>query len=373
MFDRAVKDERLVAIGLCDTKDQFILGSGSFPTNLSCAAALEASRKPEPRLTLASGAVHVGVHDVMGRHVVTPAPAPAGDTEVVAAAEQVVVEPDTGQDEAASNVVVARLVLLHDLSFVDRRSQDTRRYLIGLIAALGLVIAFITVVVAQLSWRGWVNGARALMRGEGLLSPLLPSPELAPFASDLRARLRDLEDEYKRSQGPDTEWTAQRLRALLRTQLSGDQVIVVSNREPYIHEHGPDGVIVKRPASGLVTAVEPVMRACSGTWIAHGSGNADRDVVDSHDRVLVPPGHDEYRLRRIWMTPEEEQGYYYGFANEGMWPLCHVAHVRPVSASPTGKRTNSSTSVLPMRWWLRPAAKTRWCWCRITTLPCYRP
>lgn len=330
LFDRAVKDERLVAIGLCDTKDQFILGSGSFPTNLSCAAALEASRKPEPRLTLASGAVHVGVHDVMGRHVVTPAPAPAGDTEVVAAAEQVVVEPDTGQDEAASNVVVARLVLLHDLSFVDRRSQDTRRYLIGLIAALGLVIAFITVVVAQLSWRGWVNGARALMRGEGLLSPLLPSPELAPFASDLRARLRDLEDEYKRSQGPDTEWTAQRLRALLRTQLSGDQVIVVSNREPYIHEHGPDGVIVKRPASGLVTAVEPVMRACSGTWIAHGSGNADRDVVDSHDRVLVPPGHDEYRLRRIWMTPEEEQGYYYGFANEGMWPLCHVAHVRPV-------------------------------------------
>ncbi|MBK6569596.1 MAG: trehalose-6-phosphate synthase [Burkholderiales bacterium] len=329
LFDRAVKDERLVAIGLCDTKDQFILGSGSFPTNLSCAAALEASRKPEPRLTLASGAVHVGVHDVMGRHVVTPAPAPAGDTEVVAVAEKVV-EPDIGQDESASNVVVARLVLLHDLSFVDRRSQDTRRYLIGLIAALGLVIAFITVVVAQLSWRGWVNGARALMRGEGLLSPLLPSPELAPFASDLRARLRDLEDEYKRSQGPNTEWTAQRLRALLRTQLSGDQVIVVSNREPYIHEHGPDGVIVKRPASGLVTAVEPVMRACSGTWIAHGSGNADRDVVDSHDRVLVPPGHDDYRLRRVWMTPEEEQGYYYGFANEGMWPLCHVAHVRPV-------------------------------------------
>jgi trehalose-6-phosphate synthase len=78
-----------------------------------------------------------------------------------------------------------------------------------------------------------------------------------------------------------------------------------------------------------VTAVEPVMRACSGTWVAHGSGSADRDVVDANDRVLVPPGHDDYWLRRIWLTAEE-QGYYYGFANEGMWPLCHVAHVRPV-------------------------------------------
>jgi trehalose-6-phosphate synthase len=87
---------------------------------------------------------------------------------------------------------------------------------------------------------------------------------------------------------------------------------------------------VRRPASGLVTAVEPVMRACSGTWIAHGSGSGDREVVDRHDRVAVPPGEDEYLLRRIWLTPQEEQGYYYGFANEGLWPLCHVAHVRPV-------------------------------------------
>jgi trehalose 6-phosphate synthase len=227
-------------------------------------------------------------------------------------------------------VLVGQLVLLHDMSFIERRSQDTRRYLIGLIAGLGLVIALITMVVAQLSWRGWVNGVRAIMRGEGLLSPLQPAPELAPFAADLRARLRDMEDEFRRSQGPEAEWTAERLRTLLRTQLSGDQIIVVSNREPYIHERSADGIVVSRPASGLVTAVEPVMRACSGTWVAHGSGSADREVVDASDRVPVPPGHDDYWLRRIWLTPEEEQGYYYGFANEGMWPLCHVAHVRPV-------------------------------------------
>ncbi|MDE2613629.1 MAG: trehalose-6-phosphate synthase [Burkholderiales bacterium] len=248
--------------------------------------------------------------------------------EEVASAARAAAQPEAA--EPAPPAVLARIVLVHDLSFIDRRSQDTRRYLIGLITGLGLVIALITVVVAQISWRGWVRGARALMRGEGLLTPLVPVPELAPLAAELRLRLRDLEDEYRRGLGPETVWNAERLRTLLRAQLAGVQVIVVSNREPYMHERGADGLVVKRPASGLVTAVEPVMRACSGTWIAHGSGSADHDVVDAHDRVAVPPGHQDYWLRRVWLTPEEEQGYYYGFANEGMWPLCHVAHVRPV-------------------------------------------
>jgi len=335
LFDRTVQDERLFAVGLCGADGRLVQRTDSFPATLTCATATELAGKAEPRLALTGGAVHVGVHDVMGQApplpivLVNPAPGVIPDDampslEQAASASQVLPAP----------VLMGRLVLLHDMSFIERRSQDTRRYLIGLIAGLGLVIAIITVVVAQLSWRGWVNGARALMRGEGLLSPLLsgPSsaPELAPFAADLRARLRDMEDEFRRSQGPETEWTAERLRTLLHTQLSGDQVIVVSNREPYIHERGAEGIVVKRPASGLVTAVEPVMRACSGTWIAHGSGGADREVVDAGDRVLVPPGNADYWLRRIWLTADEEQGYYYGFANEGMWPLCHVAHVRPV-------------------------------------------
>ena len=222
------------------------------------------------------------------------------------------------------------LVLLHDLSFIDRRSQDTRQYLIIFIVALGLTVALITMVVAQLSWRGWVSGIRGLLRGEGLLRPTAMSSDLAPIAAELRARLRDLEDDHRRALGPQSEWDPDRLRGLLRTQLRGDQVLVVSNREPYIHDRGPDGISVKRPASGLVTAVEPVMRACSGTWIAHGSGSADRETVDLHDRIGLPPGTDEYRLRRIWLSDQEERGYYYGFSNEGMWPLCHVAHVRPL-------------------------------------------
>jgi trehalose-6-phosphate synthase len=104
----------------------------------------------------------------------------------------------------------------------------------------------------------------------------------------------------------------------------------VSNREPYIHNRGPDGrPVVQVPASGMVTALEPIIRACSGVWVAHGSGSADREVVDLHDRVSVPPSDPAYTLRRVWLTEEEENGFYFGFSNEGLWPLCHLAYVRP--------------------------------------------
>ncbi|MEO6743068.1 MAG: trehalose-6-phosphate synthase [Caldimonas sp.] len=293
-FDRAVQDERLFAIGLCSLEGVLIQTSSGFPDEVTCKDGESAAALATPRIELPGGHVHIGVQLVEGEY------AP-----------------------------IAKLILLHDLSFVDRRSRDTRQYLILFITALGLTIAFITVVVAQLSWRGWVAGVHGLLRGEGLLRPVRVSREMEPIAAELRGRFRDLEDEYRRALGPQPEWSPERLRTLLQTQLRGEQVIVVSNREPYIHERSGTGTLVKRPASGLVTAVEPVMRACSGIWIAHGSGSADRDTVDRHDRIGVPPGQSDYLLRRIWLTPDEEKGYYYGFSNEGMWPLCHVAHVRP--------------------------------------------
>ncbi|TFZ00164.1 alpha,alpha-trehalose-phosphate synthase (UDP-forming) [Ramlibacter humi] len=299
LFNRVVEDERLVAIGWCSPLGELLVRTPTFPRDMSCADAERLAAGADANLLVRGGRVHVTAHEV-----------------------------------TAESGPVGRLILMHDLSFIERRSLDTRRYLIAMIAGLGVIIALVTMIVAQLSWRGWMKGTRALLRGEGLVRPLGGggSPELEPLAMELRSRLRDLEDEYRRGQSNgDAHWDAQRLQALLRTQLRGDQVIVVSNREPYLHEHGEgDTVIVRRPASGLVTAVEPVMRACSGTWIAHGSGGADREVVDRHDRVPLPPGRSDYRLRRVWLTPKEEQGYYYGFANEGMWPLCHVAHVRPV-------------------------------------------
>ncbi|CAA9403832.1 MAG: Alpha,alpha-trehalose-phosphate synthase [UDP-forming] [uncultured Ramlibacter sp.] len=297
VFERALKDERLYAIALCGPDGIPVRGTANFPQGLVCSDIEQAAKRPEPMLSLPGGPVHVGFH---------PIPVEEGDDRY-------------------------SMVLLQDVSYAQVRSRDTQRYLVIFIAVLGMVVAVITVVVAQLSWRGWLSGARALLRGEGLVRPIGDSaPELEPFVRELRSSLRDLEDGLRQSQQQEGGWNPERLRSLLDTQLRGDQVIIVSNREPYIHESSPEGIVVKRPASGLVTAVEPVMRACSGTWIAHGSGSADRDVVDRHDRVGVPPGAAEYTLRRLWLTEKEEQGYYYGFANEGMWPLCHVAHVRPV-------------------------------------------
>jgi alpha,alpha-trehalose-phosphate synthase [UDP-forming] len=296
MLDRAAKDDRLVAIGLCAQDGQLLRRTSGFPASLTCLGAQEAASRTVPLLHVEGGPVHVGVHPIH-----------------------------------AESVPQTDLVLLHDISFLENRQQDSRQYLVVLIGTLGATIALVTVVVAQLSWRAWVSGARALLRGEGLLQPnQTQNPELAPIATDLRARLRELDDEYRRAQGPEAEWSPRRLRSLLRTNLRGDEIIVVSNREPYIHDEAPAGITVSRPAGGVVTAIEPVMRACSGTWIAHGSGSADAQVVDAYDHLLAPPGHHEYTLRRIWLTEEEEQGYYYGFANEGLWPLCHVAHVRPI-------------------------------------------
>ena len=128
-------------------------------------------------------------------------------------------------------------------------------------------------------------------------------------------------------------WSAGSLRALLTSTLQGDQVIVVSNRQPHSHELRAGSVRVSRSAGGLVTALEPIARACAGTWIAHGDGNADRDVVDGSDGWLAASTTGSYRLRRIWLTPQQVRGYADGFANSGLWPLCHMAHVRPRFAS----------------------------------------
>ncbi len=124
-------------------------------------------------------------------------------------------------------------------------------------------------------------------------------------------------------------WTRQRLEDMARTRLGEARLVVVANREPYIHTYDGEGVRCVKPASGLTTALDPVMRACGGVWVAHGSGNADRDVSDARGRVAVPPEDPAYTLRRVWLSKEEEQGYYYGFANEALWPLCHAAYTRP--------------------------------------------
>ncbi len=123
--------------------------------------------------------------------------------------------------------------------------------------------------------------------------------------------------------------TRESLQTLVKEKLGDSLFIVVSNREPYIHEWAGDRINCLKPPSGLTTALDPVMHSCRGIWIAHGGGSADRDVVDEHDKVPVPPENPHYFLKRVWLTKQEEDGYYYGLANGALWPLCHVAYTRP--------------------------------------------
>lgn len=124
-------------------------------------------------------------------------------------------------------------------------------------------------------------------------------------------------------------WNQESIQEILKEKIGDEPFLIVSNREPYIHRWDEGQIIVDKPASGLVTAMDPVLQACHGTWVAHGGGNADRKVVDSKGRVRVPPGEENYTLRRVWLSKEEERGYYLGFSNGTFWPLCHIAFARP--------------------------------------------
>ena len=146
----------------------------------------------------------------------------------------------------------------------------------------------------------------------------------------IEARLRASEEARLRMEKVDSPWTAERLKELLKDILKDRKLVVVSNREPYVHVKEGDDIRYFFPASGMATALEPLMQACGGVWVAHGSGNADPLVTDREGHIPVPPDEPKYTLRRLWLNEEEEQKYYYGFSNEGIWPLCHNAHIRPV-------------------------------------------
>jgi trehalose 6-phosphate synthase len=215
------------------------------------------------------------------------------------------------------------VVLIHDLSYAERREAATRNFLLIAFGLLGLMASGITIFVARLTRRSWSAELRSMLHGDKR-----QKPEFQPILRDVRELIQRVTEE--KADGPGV-WTAEKLKKTLSQHLLGERVVILANREPYVHERAADGSVrVVHPASGLVTALEPVMRACSGVWIAHGSGSADRDTVDRHDHVRVPPGEESYHIRRVWLSQEEANGYYYGFANEGLWPLCHVVDSRPM-------------------------------------------
>jgi trehalose 6-phosphate synthase len=206
---------------------------------------------------------------------------------------------------------------------------------VALIAVVILLIIRWSIMSPMARTTQWLREVR---RGNLFRKPRPPAgAALGPLEQEVTHLVKSLEtaraaakQEAQLREAGESLWTAERLRVHIQSKLQQNPLIVVSNREPYIHVRRGSNVEVSVPASGLVTALEPILRACNGTWIAHGSGSADREAVDARDSLRVPPDQPEYTLRRVWLTKEEEEGYYFGFANEGIWPLCHIAHTRPI-------------------------------------------
>ena len=238
--------------------------------------------------------------------------------------------------------LVGGLVIVHDVSYIRAQVLRVWRETFLRVLAQVFLIVLITLLIVRWSITGPIARAAQWMRAlrTGRISSRQEMPDLEmfrPLAREVATMAHSLsqarlaaENEARLREAGQSLWTADRLSVQVRTRLDGARLFVVSNREPYIHQRNGKSVDVIVPPSGLVTALEPVLNACDGTWIAHGSGDADSEVVDTHDRLRVPPDDPRYTLRRVWLGKEEEQGYYYGFANEGLWPLCHIAHTRPI-------------------------------------------
>jgi trehalose 6-phosphate synthase len=294
LFERMALDEELLAVGFCDDQGALLYQTKEMPKSFTCK---EATLRKTPTFSTLR----------LGRRQLLMSSFPIGPT---------------GER--------GHVVLVHDLAQVEQRGAEARVGTIVVLIGVVFLAAAFAALVAVLLARRWVQSMRRAIDDVRLGgSGAIAASELAPFAGEFRHLLRDLKLTELPVDGPDIDWSPAMLQLVLTQKLPNTDVIVVSNREPYIHNREASGISVQRPASGLVAAIEPIMRACGGIWVAHGSGSADKETVDRFDRIRVPPDDPSYTLRRVWLTDEEQNGYYYGFANEGLWPLCHMAFVRP--------------------------------------------
>jgi trehalose 6-phosphate synthase len=294
-LSKITADERLLAILVCGTGGSTIFRTERAPAAVTCGAAAGANAAATRIAQLPSGSVQISRFDF-----------------------------------DSAEPVPFRVLMLHDLSFVDRRQRTARDFVLVFIGISVLLLALLIVLVAWLQLRRWVKVLIGDIRGKRFMDDAESPRSSLPILSQVRQVLAEAEEKQRLEIDFHENWTPQALRQVVRDHLHSAQVIIVSNREPYIHNFDADHhPVMQVPASGMVTALEPIMRACSGVWVAHGAGTADRETVDRYDQLRVPPDDPSYTLRRVWLTDEQEQGYYYGFSNEGLWPLCHLAYVRP--------------------------------------------
>ena len=290
LFERIAADEKVLAVGYCDRDGHLLYPTQLMPASFTCEKVSRSDASSFSFVRMAGRKLLIGAFPL--------------------------------------KTAGGHFVILNDVGFVEQRGAKVTRYFLTIFIAIVLIALIAAVVLAILTVRRWVGGvrhalltARSGQSGRGLSGP---------FEHEVRQLLRRMDAKRSCIEDDRAQWDASALRRLMANELSGMDVLVVSNREPYIHNRVENGIEIQLPASGLVAALEPVIRACGGTWIAHGSGTADADVVDGNDRIAVPPDAPSYTLRRVWLTEDEQDRYYYGFANEGLWPLCHIAFVRPI-------------------------------------------
>ncbi len=160
------------------------------------------------------------------------------------------------------------------------------------------------------------------------LQPL--TSEISKISASLRqARLTASEEARMRLEKLDSPWTAERLKEFIKAYFKNRPIYVITHREPYIHTKTKNGIIYNTVASGAIAALQSVMEACGGTWLAYGSGNADRETADKDGNIAVPPDEPRYTLKRIWLKDKEAQRHYQ-FSVEALYTLCLMTHTRPV-------------------------------------------
>jgi trehalose 6-phosphate synthase len=311
IVDKFGNRERLAGVAVYDVKDKLIAATPPLSTNLSVTPIF---------VTNAMNSDQEGGHFFqLGGKEMYLYVLPLHREEAVAGALVIIQNPAYIQD---------RLSLIWKSNFI--------RFLVN-----ALIISLTTLLLIRWSMAGpiakmaeWMKHLRTEKNKEllhvpsgGVFEPL--TREVTQMAKSISAAREAAEEEARLRHTAESTWTPVRLKGQVRTLLQERSLLVISNREPYVHERKGKRVECLVPASGLVTALEPVLNACGGVWIAHGSGDADREVVDRQNKIRVPPEEPQYVLKRVWLTKEEEKGYYYGFSNEGLWPLCHIAHTRP--------------------------------------------
>lgn len=237
--------------------------------------------------------------------------------------------------------IAGAIAIFHNVAYISAHRTAVLTHALASVALQTILIVCITLLIVRWSlgkplrrmaqWLRDQRTGRPSSDGEPpkeeIFGPL--ANEVTQMATSLNAARAAAQEEARLREAAESLWTPERLRISVRSKLNGSRLFVVSNREPYEHLRRGSSIVCRVPASGLVTALEPVLLACDGTWVAQGTGDADREATDAHDHLRVPPEHPHYTLRRVWLTKEEDAGFYFGFANEGLWPLCHIAHTRP--------------------------------------------